>query len=167
VFSSQVGLPSPVCVSASASSLSHFVFARSPETNTTSTAEYAAVAAKMASWLALVDTLGPRAKIKMKQITRISRAFGLVTKYSTIIGQVSKNEAIPMLKDVTSLNKRRSFKCLNLSHSFCGKGCGPSARLQVMRRDGLPLLGMASGHAKLGIASLDRDGGRRATRSDS
>jgi len=96
--------------------------ARSPETNTTSTAEYAAVAAKIASRLALVETLKPRAKIKMKQMTRINRAFLFVTKYSTMIGQVSKNEAIPMLKDVTSVDRRRSLKCLNLSHSFCGNG---------------------------------------------
>lgn len=94
-------------------------FARSPETNTTSTAEYAAVAAKIASRFALVVALRPIAKATMNIIVNARRALGLVTKYKTIIGTTSKNVAIAMLKLVTTQDRRRSLKCLNLSHS-CG-----------------------------------------------
>ena len=75
---------------------------RSPETNTTSTAEYAAVAANIASRLALVDTLRPSAKIKMKQMTSARRALGSVTKYRTIMGQVNRKDAIATLNVVTN-----------------------------------------------------------------
>jgi hypothetical protein len=43
----------------------------------------------------------------------------LMTKYKTMIGTTSRNVAIAMLKLVTTHDKRRSLKCLNLSHS-CG-----------------------------------------------
>ena len=55
-------------------------FPRFPDTNTTSTAEYAAVAAKIASRLALVVTLSPTVNATIKTITRASLAFGLATK---------------------------------------------------------------------------------------
>lgn len=98
----------------------HFALAKSPETNTTSTAAYAAVAAKIASRFALVVTLNPSAKKMMKVMTSARRALGFVTKYKTTIGQASKNAAMVMLIDVTTHDRRWSLKCRNLSAS-CGE----------------------------------------------
>jgi hypothetical protein len=95
----------------------HFVFAKSPETNTTNTAAYAAVPAKMASRFALVVTLRPSAKKIMKVMTSARRAFGFVTKYKTTIGQASKNAAMVILREVTIQDRRWSLKCRNLSTS--------------------------------------------------
>ena len=97
----------------------HFAFARSPETKTTSTAAYAAVAAKIASLFALVVTLNPSAKNTMNVMTSAKRALGFVTKYKTTIGQASRNAAIVMLMEVTTHDRRWSLKCRNLSVS-CG-----------------------------------------------
>jgi hypothetical protein len=99
--------------------LAHFAFARSPETNTTRTAAYAAVAAKIASRFALVVTLRPSEKKTIKVMTSAKRALGFVTKYKTTIGQASRNAAIVVLKEVTTHETRWFSKCRNLSHS-CG-----------------------------------------------
>lgn len=53
---------------------------RFPDTNTTSTAAYAAVAAKMLSRVALVETRMLIAKRRMNSRSKISRALGSVTK---------------------------------------------------------------------------------------
>jgi hypothetical protein len=98
--------------------LFHTVFAKFPETNTTKTAAYAAVAAKIASRFALVVTLSPSAKKMMKVMTRARRALGFVTKYKMTIGQASKNAAMVMLKEVTIQERRWSLKCRNLSTSY-------------------------------------------------
>jgi hypothetical protein len=76
--------------------------ARSPETNTTNTAAYAAVPAKIASRFALVVMLRPNAKKIMKVMTSARRALGSVTKYKTTMGQASRKAAIVMLRDVTT-----------------------------------------------------------------
>lgn len=89
--------------------------ARSPETKTTRTAEYAAVAAKIASRFALVEMLSPRAKVRINTMTSASRAFGLVTKYRTMIGQVKRSDAMATLRNVTSHPRRRSSNCRNSS----------------------------------------------------
>jgi hypothetical protein len=107
----------------------HFVFAKSPETNTTNTAAYAAVPAKMASRFALVVTLKSRANKTIKVITSASRAFGFVTKYKTTIGHASRNAAMVMLKEVTTHERRWSLKCRNLSTSCGDRRYGWLARL--------------------------------------
>jgi hypothetical protein len=101
----------------------HFVLAKSPETNTTRTAAYAAVPAKMPSRFALVVTLRPSAKKIMKVMTSARRALGLVTKYRTTIGQASKNAAMVTLMDVTTQERRWSLKCRNLSISCGDRRC--------------------------------------------
>ena len=53
----------------------------------------------------------------MNVMVSARRAFGLVTKYKTMIGTTSRNVAIAMLRLVTTHDRRRSLKCLNLSHS--------------------------------------------------
>jgi hypothetical protein len=101
----------------------HFVFAKSPETNTTNTAAYAAVPAKIASRFALVVTLRPRAKKIMKVMTSARRALGSVTKYKTTMGQASRKAAMVMLRDVTTQERRWSLKCRNLSTSCGDRRC--------------------------------------------
>ena len=59
----------------------------------------------------------------MNVMVSARRAFGLMTKYRTMIGTTSKNVAIAMLKLVTTHDRRRSLKCLNLSHSCGDKRC--------------------------------------------
>ena len=60
----------------------------------------------------------------MNVMVSARRAFGLMTKYRTRIGTTSKNVAIAMLKLVTTHDRRRSLKYLNLSHSCGDKRCG-------------------------------------------
>jgi len=62
----------------------------------------------------------------MNVMVSASRAFGLVTKYRTMMGTTSKNVAIAILKLVTTHESRRSLKCLNLSHSCGDKRCEES-----------------------------------------
>ena len=59
----------------------------------------------------------------MNVMVSARRAFGLMTKYRTMIGTTSKNVAIAMLKLVTTHDRRRSLKYLNLSHSCGDKRC--------------------------------------------
>lgn len=116
------------CCSSLFCSLAHLAFARSPETNTTRTAAYAAVAAKIASRFALVVTLRPSAKKTMKVMTSAKRALGFVTKYKTTIGQASRNAAIVVLREVTTHETRWFSKCRNLSHSCGDSRCRWSAK---------------------------------------
>ena len=59
----------------------------------------------------------------MNVMVNARRAFGWVTKYKTMIGTTSKNVAIARLRLVTTHERRRSLKCLNLSHSCGDKRC--------------------------------------------
>jgi hypothetical protein len=59
----------------------------------------------------------------MNVMVSARRAFGLMTKYKTMIGTTSRNVAIAMLRLVTTHDRRRSLKCLNLSHSCGDKRC--------------------------------------------
>lgn len=85
---------------------------RLPETKTTSTAAYAAVAAKILSRVAAVERLKPRAKSTMKLMTRASRASGFVTKYSVRIEPMSKMAAMAVLSAETTQTRRCSSKYL-------------------------------------------------------
>lgn len=137
-------------------SFAHFAFARSPETNTTSTAAYAAVAAKIASRFALVVTLRPSAKKTMKVITSARRALGFVTKYRTTIGHASRNAANVTLVEVTTHETRLFSKCRNLSHSCGDRRCQWSVKVvhQLPNDIQVPQQEMASDRAEVWTRDL-------------
>jgi hypothetical protein len=75
----------------------------------------------------------------MNVMVSARRAFGLVTKYRTMIGTTSRNVAIAMLRLVTTHDRRRSLKCLNRSHSCGDKRCEESlSESKDCGWDGLP-----------------------------
>ena len=95
------------------------------------------------------------------------RAFGLVTKYRTMIGTTSKNVAIAMLRLVTTQERRRSLKCLNLSHSCGDKRCeGQVSESNNHGRESIT----SEGNGQWLRSSLDNGsvsaGGLSATKSD-
>jgi hypothetical protein len=105
----------------------------------------------------------------MNVMVSARRAFGLVTKYRTMIGTTSRNVAIAMLKLVTTQERRRSLKCLNLSHSCGDKRCEQSvSKNENRQRD--QYAHTSEGNGQWLRKSLDSgsvsEGGLRATRSD-
>lgn len=90
--------------------LSILAFPKSPDTKTTKTAVYAAVAAKMASRVAPVDSPRPIAKRMMKATTSASRASGSVTKYSTIMGPIKREAAMNMPQMFASSAREEALK---------------------------------------------------------
>lgn len=78
---------------------------RSPNTNTTITAVYAAVAAKMESRAAPVETFSPTASTTMKAMTRSSLTSGSVTMYNANIGPISSGAAMGVLHTFASRAK--------------------------------------------------------------
>jgi hypothetical protein len=105
----------------------------------------------------------------MNVIVSARRAFESVTKYRTTIGTTSKNVAIAMLRLVTTHDRRRSLKCLNLSHS-----CGDKRYDEFISKghnfDRNQYVQTSEGNGQWLRSSLDNgsvsDGGLSATRSD-
>jgi hypothetical protein len=86
----------------------------------------------------------------MNVIVSARRAFGSVTKYRTMIGTTSKKVAIAMLRLVTTHDRRRSLKCLNLSYSCGDRRCEESVSKATIANGFdiiLPLRETASGCA--------------------
>lgn len=81
--------------------LAAFAFPKSPDTKTTNTAEYAAVAAKMLSRLALVLIRMPTAKRMMNMISNPSRESGSCTKYRSKMDPTRSTVAMEMLINET------------------------------------------------------------------
>jgi hypothetical protein len=105
----------------------------------------------------------------MNVMVSARRAFGLVTKYKTMIGTTSRNVAIAMLKLVTTQERRRSLKCLNLSHSCGDKRCEDSIS-ESKNREQNQYVHTSEGNGQWLRKSLDNGsvsgGGLSATRSD-
>jgi hypothetical protein len=105
----------------------------------------------------------------MNVIVSARRAFESVTKYRTMIGTTSKDVAIAMLRLVTTHDRRRSLKCLNLSHS-----CGDKRYDEFISKghnfDRNQYVQTSEGNGQWLRSSLDNgsvsDGGLSATRSD-
>jgi len=75
---------------------------RLPDTNTTKTAEYVAVATKTLSRLTPVDKLNPKAKITMNAIVIPNRASALVMKFKASMGpMINKAEIIKLMTEMT------------------------------------------------------------------
>jgi hypothetical protein len=81
-----------------------------PDTKTTSTAEYVAVAMKTLSRLTPVDRLSPEAKRTMNAMVMPSRVFVDETKFRASIGPMTRAAAMKILIAETSWERRSSSK---------------------------------------------------------
>lgn len=90
---------------------------RFPDTNTTSTAEYVAVATKMLSRLTPVDKPRPVANSMMNVIAIPSLALGLPVKFRAKIGPTISTAATNILSAEITRTRCRSWKYWILSGS--------------------------------------------------